>query len=259
MSEAGCLRSVVGVVVTAYALLGQPSLSHAELIDDFNDGNDAGWLHVDGLQGTPWGPTIYDASSGQYAISSTSPLPPLGTLVPTGAVWSQSIYDPSYSNGSFRTLLHANNFATNLGTIMRFDVETADGYAFGVDVVADEIFIARLDGGMPTLIASAPFDLAPYRDYHLETHIAGPDFRPGANIWLKIWPAGAPEPPEPQLIATDATYMTGGFGLMLFNEMGGPGGQLSGYFDDVNYYVPEPTTLILLGFGMAACLRRRRA
>ena len=34
-------------------------------IDDFNDGDDAGWSHLDFTAGQPWGPATYDASSGR--------------------------------------------------------------------------------------------------------------------------------------------------------------------------------------------------
>ena len=115
--------------VVAAVSLAAPA--QADLIDDFNDGNDDGWSHFDGLQGTPWGPTIYDARSGQYALSSTQPLPPLEQLVPTASFWTDSIEDPSFSSGFLTTMIRADNAATNLASAMRFDPVAGNGFGVG--------------------------------------------------------------------------------------------------------------------------------
>ena len=103
----------------------------------------------------------------------------------------------------------------------------------------------------------APFDLAPRRDYILESHVSGPDFRRGAEITLKIWAVQQPEPTDPQLGAFDDTYMTGALGLLVTNPPGGPGGRISARFDIVYFYIPEPATLLFLTLGALALARRR--
>ncbi|MEE9131672.1 MAG: hypothetical protein V3T84_16780 [Phycisphaerales bacterium] len=213
----------------------------ADLIDDFNDGNDDGWSHFDGLQGTPWGPTIYDASSGQYAISSTQPLPPLEQLVVTGTFWTESIKDSSFSNGFLTTMIRADNAVTNLASAMRFDLVNGNGYVFIADITQDTIGILRVDNGAPVILVAGFFELLLGQDYLLEAGVLGPDLSLGANLSLKIWAVGDPEPADPQLTANDSSYLVGAFGLFIFNEPGGPGGQLSGRFDDVT-------------FGVTACL-----
>ncbi len=225
-------------VVATIFVVGAISLAapvQAELIDDFNDGNDNGWSHFDGLEGTPWGPTIYDASSGQYVISSTQPLPPLGQTVVTGTFWTESIGDPSFSNGFWTTMIRADNTATNLASAMRFDLVNGNGYVFIVDIPQDTIGIVRVDkGGAITLVVGF-FKLLPGQDYLLQAGAVGPDLSPGANLSLKIWAVGDPEPKDPQLTASDFSYLVGAFGLFIFNEPGGPGGQLSGRFDNVTF------------------------
>ena len=126
MPMTSCSKYLATSIVVLVALPGLPGQVSADLIDDFNDGDDVGWTHFDGLAGTPWGPTIYDPTSGQYVISSTEPLPPLSYLVPTGALWTESIGDPAYSSGFLRTLIRANNDATSLAAVMRFDVHSGN-------------------------------------------------------------------------------------------------------------------------------------
>ena len=226
--------------VATFFVVGAISLAapvQAELIDDFNDGNDDGWSHFDGLQGTPWGPTIYDASSGQYVISSTQPLPPLRQPVVTGTFWTESIGDPSFSNGFWTTMIRADNAATNLASAMRFDLVNGNGYVFIADITQDTIGILRVDNGAAIFLVAGFFELLPGQDYLLQAGVVGPDLSPGANLSLKIWAVGDPEPIDPQLTANDFSHLVGAFGLFIFNELGGPGGQLSGRFDNVTFGV----------------------
>ncbi|MCZ6735823.1 MAG: hypothetical protein O7C65_08545, partial [Planctomycetota bacterium] len=224
--------------VATFFVVGAISLAapvQAELIDDFNDGNDDGWSHFDGLQGTPWGPTIYDASSGQYVISSTQPLPPLRQPVVTGTFWTESIGDPSFSTGFWTTMIRADNAATNLASAMRFDLVNGNGYVFIADITQDTIGIVRVDNGSAILLVAGFFKLLPGQDYLLQAGVVGPDLSRGANLSLKIWAVGDPEPIDPQLTASDFSYLVGAFGLFIFSEAGGPGGQLSGRFDNVTF------------------------
>ena len=45
------------------------------LIDDFSDGNDAGWTRIDSNAGQAWGPGTFDASSGAYQLGTTGEVP----------------------------------------------------------------------------------------------------------------------------------------------------------------------------------------
>src|SRR5262245_55149419 len=45
--------------------------------DDFSSGGDTSWTRVDLLDAAGLGPTVYDTSSGRYAISSAAELPQL--------------------------------------------------------------------------------------------------------------------------------------------------------------------------------------
>ncbi len=204
--------------VATFFVVGAVSLAapvQADLIDDFNDGNDDTWSHFDGLQGTPWGPTIYDASSGQYVISSTQPLPPLRQPVVTGTFWTESIGDPSFSTGFWTTMIRADNAATNLASAMRFDLVNGNGYVFIADITQDTIGILRVDNGAPVILVAGFFELLLGQDYLLEAGVLGPDLSLGANLSLKIWAVGDPEPADPQLTANDSSYLVGAFGLFI--------------------------------------------
>ena len=169
----------IAPMLCAVAAVSLAAPVQAGLIDNFNDGNDDGWSHFDGLQGTPWGPTIYDASSGQYALSSTQPLPPLAQLVPTGSFWTDSIEDPSFSSGFLTTMIRADNAATNLASAMRFDLVNGNGYVFIADITQDTIGILRVDNGVPTILAVGFFELLVGQDYLLEARATGPDLSLG--------------------------------------------------------------------------------
>jgi hypothetical protein len=87
------------VSVLLVAALATHAAAQPILIDDFNDGNDDGWTHIDSNDGESWGPGSFDASSGAYRLSTPG-------VVPTSAscrgcmlsLWDQSS-DPFYLDG----------------------------------------------------------------------------------------------------------------------------------------------------------------
>jgi hypothetical protein len=255
MSQVIC-RNRLGKVLTAIvSVLSLAAAASAQwvLIDDFNDGNDEGWTHQDLLASTPWGPTIYDASSFEYHISSTAPIPLLNEYVFTGSYWTESAVNPVYSEGFLRTTVRSENLATHMGTVMRWDFEALSGYGFGADNMNDTIVIARLDAGELITLAGAPFTLEVGRNYIMEAGTNGP------NLSLKVWAEGGSVPPNPQVTWVDATYALGAFGLYVVNQTqasGGVGGPFSGYYDDV-YFIPEPASLVMLALSGLMLARRR--
>lgn len=241
MSQTICRKRLGNVLTAIVSVLSLAATAGAQwvLIDDFNDGNDEGWTHHDLLAGTPWGPTNYDASSFEYHISSTASIPVQPEYVYTGAYWTESAGNPVYSEGFLRTMVRSDNPATHMASVVRWDAEILNGYAFGCDYRDNAVAILRFDGGVASIIDDALFVLDVGRNYILEGGAVGP------NLSLKIWAQGDPVPPNPQVTAPDATYAVGAFGLYVTTLPDGPAGQLSGRFDDV-YFVPEPASLVML-------------
>ena len=99
----GSLR--LGVFLTA----AMASLAYGQtiLIDDFNDGNDDGWKHIDLIADAPHGPAIFDASSREYRLTSTHANEDPRSFNQFGTAWNASV-DPLYSNGFLRTTIRIN-------------------------------------------------------------------------------------------------------------------------------------------------------
>jgi hypothetical protein len=83
--------------------LASNAIAQTILIDDFNDGNDDGWLRVDDSAGVA-GPGIFDASTGQYNLMTTGFAPGFAVV---SSYWDSSS-DPLYSNGYLRAKVKAN-------------------------------------------------------------------------------------------------------------------------------------------------------
>ena len=94
---------------------------HAQLLlsDDFSDRNDEGWTHFDAL--TQGGPAIFDASSGEYVISSTGEVPALPPDQASGVAsfWEQSKFDPRFSHGVVRAKVRFGSDISGVELFMR--------------------------------------------------------------------------------------------------------------------------------------------
>ena len=242
------LLGIPGAGLVAALLLTRPA--GASLVDDFGDGDDVGWTHVDGLAESLFGPTIYDATSGAYNIRPTNPLFQLPILVATGSFWTPSLINPAYSNGTWETTVRA-GAATNMMALMRFNPVTGNGYAFAFNPVEGGVAISRLDGMGFTAIAGVMAPTSFDEDYQIQATAVGSD------LALKLWKLGDPEPVAPTITASDPTHALGAFALAVYNQPGLPeGSSLTGWFDNV-MFVPEPSVCCLLGVGALLMLSRR--
>src|SRR5262245_31546665 len=136
--------------------------------DDFDDGNDVGWVQADLIGGT-----TYDASSGSYTIT-TVPLPPLPFTAGSASFVADSIGNHAYGNSAMRCTVRFDNPATNVALIGRSDAQTppAHFYSFilnNADPVEDFFRIIRVDDDFnaPVELARAPFDFTEGVSYDL--------------------------------------------------------------------------------------------
>jgi hypothetical protein len=223
----------------------------AALIDDFNDGDDAGWTHIDLLNQFGLGPTIYDASGGTYAISSSNPLPQTPSLVGTGSFWTDSANDPFYSDGYMRMRFSSDNLITNPFGAMRMNPVAGDYYTFFAIPEGDgTIGISKVTGFTESSdLASMDFAITPGNWYWMEAGTVGD------QLSLKVWAVGEPEPGVPQVTAVDTDITAGALAVGLY-KFGNETGTISAAFDDISF-VPEPASLGMALAALAA-LRRRR-
>jgi hypothetical protein len=246
------MRVVAGAIL-CLAMAG--SVSAQLLSDDFNDGNDEGWTHVDLLSLTGVGTTDYSASSGSYVISSQEELPVLAQDCNGGGTfWTPSLSDPLFAEGVVRATVRLDNEISNAFIGLRLDA-AGNGYDFAVNNSSDRIFIDRLVGfvGLQDGLSSMPFELVPGQDYIIQGTALGP------NLSMKIWKVGDPEPAEPQLTGVDATYTVGAVWLATYYCATPPeGGQISARFDNVTFQVPEPSAFSLALLGFMALVRSAR-
>src|SRR5262245_55908837 len=88
------------------------------LFDDFSDGNDSGWEHLDTT-----GVGIYEVTGDfAYRIRTGSPV---SVSHPAGggmdSEWESVIGDPHFANGVIRATIRANTPETTLSLVMRED------------------------------------------------------------------------------------------------------------------------------------------
>ncbi len=82
--------SFLGLVLVAWGALvaaGNDNRGRPHLIDNFNDGDDDGWSHMDLTAGEPWGPATIDVVRREYLLDVPDPVPAddinVGTVIAT--------------------------------------------------------------------------------------------------------------------------------------------------------------------------------
>src|SRR5262249_47022707 len=117
------------------------------LVDNFNDGNDDGWIHEDL---TPAQMATYDASSGSYTLDSAVPVlvgdPSVGTV---DAHWGPSINNPRFSNGTLRGTFGANPPGSTVGFLLRANEEAFTDCGFYGSTGFGTFYIERFDPSNP--------------------------------------------------------------------------------------------------------------
>jgi hypothetical protein len=214
----------------------------AELIDNFNDGNDTGWSYIDNTTSSPWGPAEFDASSGGYTLATSGDVSanPPGVSDSLFAEWTSSAA-PQFSNGFLRAKVRPNTEGTSFFLVLRRT--GGSGYALGGATSQNDFYITRVDNGVTIPLASAtPLSgIVAGQDWILEAGAVG------SQISLKYWPDGETPPAIPQLTVSDSMYSSGPFlvGARRDNAFQAAG-RVSVTFDDIVFRVPEPATWILL-------------
>ena len=243
---------VVGMVM--FFLVAALSNAQMILIDDFDDGNDDGWTHyVLPEADAPWGPGIFDASSGAYNLKTTSEVA-VGTAGGVASVWDASA-DPSYTDGYLRATIRSESGGANAALWLRANPVDGGTYIFtttifgGLDVWDCTVAGCRYLGGREGI------GFTRGEDWIMEAGAVGD------VLSLKMWREGDPEPDLPQFNFRDSANSTGQFGVWSFigSNWQEPA-QANAFFDDIYFTpIPEPSSALLIGLGfLGLAVGRRR-
>jgi hypothetical protein len=192
--------------------------------DEFNDGNDEGWIQFtipSTLPGAAW-----DASTGVYRLS-VSGSAPHGASV---ASFLDISNDPSFWNGHWWATVVRETENSTSHLFMRGEFATKNAYGFGW--YPDRgLCIQRVAGGVGDVLAcDETFVQETGTEYTLEAGAFGP------NLELRMWAHDDDRPELPQVVATDYAYARGANGVVAQPQTDG---DLSVSFDDISF-VPEP-------------------
>jgi hypothetical protein len=206
-------------------LWAQPILS-----DDFNDGNDDGWIHSStGGGGRP----IFDASSGAYNLATSNDVA-VGALGGVLSFWRES-RDDRYSNGFLRAKVKANTLGTTVGLVLRGNGSYGNGY----------YFVGSTKGGNFRTFKCVSYNCGSFR-YTDVPFAPGEEWflEAGAledELTMKVWRVGEDEPTSPQLIFYDTSLPSGMIGVeahisTAYNALA----ITDGTFDDIYFTVSAP-------------------
>jgi hypothetical protein len=260
------MRSTLfGILVLGLAVGAAASLEGAEIsIDNFNHGNPAlpGWTLVDMSAEQPWGPGVYDPTSGALRIyHSGSELVPPGTPFTSTAMfalWNNSV-DPLYAEGYLQAKIRTDQVQNSTSVAIRTDLSTATGYLlFGftkspasMPELDGTFLMSKFVNGVETGIWQSGIEYLPGEDWIVEIGAVG------ARITGKVWRAGDLEPSAPQFNWVDPDPITSGMIAISSDKTIGNTIPTHGdsTFDDMVFNpVPEPATSVLLFAGLLAVL-----
>ncbi len=213
-----CKWFKIGLAAMVIWMLSGPDIQ-AQLLDDFNDGDDVGWTHYTMPRNTPG--ANWDASSGVYRLWTD--------WFERGQVISSELditSDPSYSNGYWWATVVRENADSWCNLLMRFDAGAINSYQFGW-FHNQGLFISRSDNGSFQFLVTDPGIVMDVGiEYIMEAGAFGPELE------LRMWRLGDDRPELPQLFVRDVNYATGTNGVSVgaFNA-----GAISASFDDVSF------------------------
>jgi hypothetical protein len=232
-------------LLIAILMGGLAPAASSTVIDDFGDGDDAGWNHKDSL--TAGGPAIFDASSGRYVLSSTSTVTTNRDGVT--AFWQDSALSSDFADGILTARVLMDNDSSNISLLMRADGLDST-YSFSMNNNVDGILISSTVNNVDSTLASSVLTITTGTEYWIEAQVIGTD------LSMNFWEVGQSKPLAPRLTASDSTLTSGQIGLVAYHW--GTSAVLSASFDDVTF-VPEPNTAFLLSLGLVGLSARRRS
>ncbi len=225
-------------------LVGGAQIAYAqpELVDDFNDRNDAGWTHWTYTNGISENSLLFDCSNGSYILRSAEPVPPgdLNEIHSTNAIlmttWDASS-DPRYADGHFRFKIRIAEELRSGWIVLRAKPPywgDGAGYCFFANTWCNCFGIEKGANGQYFLMTETLTGLLqPGQVWWMEAGAVG------NRLSLKVWAEDGQEPDRPQLEVTDfdQPFMSGQIGLAARAFMNTTPAYVHVEFDDV-YFTP---------------------
>lgn len=249
-----------------FVLISVPCFSQEIPLDDFSSGvlNPELWLQLDTNiteEGpSPWGPGIFDASSGSLNLRTTGVVPatpgvfdPInGGFLAVG--WLPSAVDPVFWNGTVRAKFRVDS-PVAASVNLRSNLETFSSYNFNLNADDGKFRIGRFDNGVGTELGEiADLTFGQGEEWWVEASSIGNQHS------MKVWQVGSPEPLTPQLSVEDSVLSQGIIGLGTGLAAGETDTLVNATIDDVSFIVPEPSGVLLGLFGVllaSRCMRQR--
>ncbi len=242
MKTSNCLRvlpnahaTIRRIGIAALLTLTLVSLTPTSLQaqkDDFNDGDDAGWLQYDPLSSQVGIPqNAWTFPSGRYRLQAAPTPDPRGGPGRVGSLRQ----DVSYSNFHLEVdLVDWNPNRTNaFGLIARVQPNpafgTLSGYVFGYVNGDNYLALVRVDGERTRGIAGSlpfPITLTPGHGYRLT--FTGK----GTQLVGRLHDLRDLDNPLAEVTANDVTYAEGTSGLLAFSVNAGALGPVDATFDN---------------------------
>ena len=249
-------RLTTAAVVIAAAATGANA---APVQDDFNDGNDDGWLRYQPI--ADFGaPGTWTFPNGAYRIQaavtggpSTTGPSRAGSMRPdtTSTDFSVSVdlvdWDDSHDQ-AIGLLARATQYNQGPGAL--------DGYAFTYHTGSDTIWLTVATNEVPTNVLSAPVTLNPANDYRFVFTGQGP------QLTGSVYALSNLATPLATVTITDATYTSGELGIVVFDNTGGNSSLgADATWDNFAHpaVIPEPATAAAALLGLAGVCGRIRA
>ncbi len=246
-SSLACLLPAVVIV----ALVGASEHTFA-LADDFNDGNDNGWMRYDPLAAVGADAAVFSFPDGGYRIQA-SVSPDEGTLGPGRAASFRpdGVFDQFFVQVDVTAWDVALKQAFGVTARMtQIGLGTTNGYGLVYTTDSDDFLLGRIDGEAFETLDTTSLSLNLDDDYRFV--FSGM----GADLTGMIFNLADLSTPLATLAAFDANYESGITGVLVAAD--GAPGTADATFDNYIANVPEPSTAAFVLGGSVFAIRRRR-
>ncbi len=226
------ISSPACVCVAAFLSAGAAASRLSAQSDDFNDGNDAGWLHYNPL--APFGAVgTYSFPNGGYRINApASPAPEILGPQRIGSLQAGSVYTRIQSSVDIEGW--DNTINQSLGLIARvrnLGLGTTSGYTYNYNTGSGFHQLNLVVNEAPSRqINESLFKIDPTQKYRLTFTLAGP------HILGQMFSATNSSVPLHSVFAVDDTHDSGTAGVFAFAIA--PTGAVDARFDNYSAGVP---------------------
>lgn len=247
---------------SSLVLLAIPA-SAVTLIDDFNDGDDAGWTRYDPIGAALGGSFASRDFPNGDRYQNQAPASPAPQLGPSRVGSYRADVNQTQFINTVDLVDWDDSVSQSFGLVSRassFGPGTTDGYALLICDVCNYIMIGRITDEVLSAPTSDP-DSTGSSVVTVEIDSAN-DYRlifsgSGTSLIGQIFDLSDLSKPLATVTATDATYLSGNPGVLVAANLNDPG-VTDATFDNFSAAVPEPGSALLLGLSGLVLLRRRR-